>query len=153
LTSIQSEIGFVDYLTTTDRWNNLKGKLLAEKDAQKQAALRRQAAIADFGIATVDAVTESGEFVMVDASGTRVVLALAPEKTVLVVGGQKLVKDMDTAWERVKTYSYVTESARMRAFYNGQVPGSTISNSYVSSTAPFQKGHFHLILIEEQVGY
>lgn len=126
--------------------------MLAEKDTKKQAELRRQSSIADFGISSVDALTEGGEFVVADASGSRVVLAHAPGKTIYVVGAQKVVKDMDTAMERLKKYSFETESARIRKTYEGMA-GSTLANVFVNSAAPFNKGHFHFVILEEAVGY
>lgn len=131
---------------------NLKAKVLAEKDAAKQAKLRRQAATSDFALSTVDALTETGEFIAADASGTRVVVFHAAEKVVLVVGSQKIVKDLPTAHQRLQQYVYETESARIRATYPG-MPGSTIANLLESRSAPFATGHFHFIIVEEQVGF
>lgn len=142
----------MDYLASTDRWDNLKARVLAEKDAKKQAELRRLATTSDYALSSVDAVTENGEFIIVDASGTRVVVAHAASKVILVVGAQKIVKDMDTAWERVKKYTYETESARIRKVYEG-MSGSTLANVFINNSAPFNKGHFHFVILEEAAGF
>lgn len=148
-----SEIGFVDYLMTTDRWNNLKAKVLSEKDPEKQKELRRLATTSDYAISTVDAVTEDGQFVVVDASGTRVVVVHAASKVIFVVGSQKLVKDLDTAFDRVHNISYPTESARVRVVYPGAA-GSTLANTFVGKTSlPYNKGKFHFLIVEENVGF
>lgn len=128
--------------------------MLAEQDKEKQAELRRQATTSDYAISSVDAITEKGEYALVDASGTRVVLTHSASKGVVyVVGAQKIVKDMDSAWERIKSYVYETESARVRKTYAG-VPGSTLANSLVSATAgPYNKGRFHFVIVNEVVGF
>lgn len=128
--------------------------MLAEKDKEKQADMRRQATTSDYAISSVDAVTQNGEFALVDASGTRVVLTHSATKGVVyIVGAQKIVKDMDTAWERIKSYVYETESARVRKTYAG-VPGSTLANSLVVNTShPYNKGRFHFIIAKEVIGF
>lgn len=146
----------IDYLagSGSERWNNLKGKMLAEKDATKQAELRRQANTADYAISSVDAITQEGEFALVDASGTRVVLTHSAAKGVVyVVGAQKIVKDVDSAWERIKSYVYETESARVRKQYPGAA-GSTLANSLiVNNQQPYAKGRFHFVIVNEVVGF
>lgn len=127
--------------------------MLAEKDSAKQAELRRQATTSDYAICSVDAVTENGEFAMVDASGTRIVLPYSAGKMIFVVGSQKIVKDVPTAWERVHNYVYETESARVRQVYKG-AKGSTLANKFEVATAgPYNQGRFHFVLVEEPVGY
>lgn len=128
--------------------------MLSEKDKEKQAELRRQATTSDYAISSVDAITQNGEFALVDASGTRLVLTHSASKGVVyIVGTQKIVKDMDSAWERIKSYVYETESARVRKVYAG-APGSTLANSLVVNTShPYNKGRFHFVLVKEIVGF
>lgn len=142
----------MDYLTSTTRWDNLKGKMLAEKEPSKQANLRRLGLTADYALSSIDAVTESGEFIQVDASGTRVGFAYAAGQMIYVVGTQKIVKDMNEAWERVRTYSWENESARVRLTSPG-AKGSTIANAIINFSVPYQKGKFHFLFVEEPVGY
>lgn len=66
------EIGFEDYLISKAHpWKNLKEDIVAEKDPAKQAALRRQAILADYFLGSVHAVAESGELVIASASGSQ----------------------------------------------------------------------------------
>ena len=126
--------------------------MLAEKDPVKQAHIRRLSATSDYAISSVDAVTEEGEFLMADASGTRIVVAHAAGKVIFIVGSQKIVKDMDTAFDRLHSLTFVTESARMRTAIPG-IAGSTIANVLIGNTAPFAKNRFHFLIVEEPVGF
>jgi hypothetical protein len=69
----QREIGFVDYLKAGEHgWDNLHAKVLAEQDMGKQAQLRRQASLAEYYLSSACAISEQGDIVVVDLTGTRV---------------------------------------------------------------------------------
>jgi hypothetical protein len=69
----------------------------------------------DVIVGSVHAVTEDGLLVAVSASGSQLgPYAAGAEKVVFVVGGQKVVPDLDTAFRRVRTYSYPKEHERWR---------------------------------------
>jgi len=63
------EIGFVDYLSSDKHsWNNLKEKIVSEKDPKKQVELRKKSITADYFLGSVHAVTQSGEVVVASAT-------------------------------------------------------------------------------------
>lgn len=83
-----------------------------------QADIRKQIAIGatpDVVVGSVHAVTEDGILLAASASGSQLgPYAAGAEKVVWVVGGQKVVPDLDTAFHRVRTYSYPKEHERWR---------------------------------------
>lgn len=78
------------------------------------AALYRQVFSADWYFASTNAVTEAGEIYNVDGNANRVAaITFGPKNVLLVVGCNKLVKDMPTAEERVRQIAAPANTARL----------------------------------------
>lgn len=78
------------------------------------AALYRQVFSADWYFASANAVTEAGEIYNVDGNANRVAaITFGPKNVLLVVGCNKLVKDMPTAEERVCQIAAPANTARL----------------------------------------
>eukprot|EP01122_Echinamoeba_exundans_P003672 TRINITY_DN1374_c0_g1_i2.p2 TRINITY_DN1374_c0_g1~~TRINITY_DN1374_c0_g1_i2.p2 ORF type:complete len:250 (+),score=79.75 TRINITY_DN1374_c0_g1_i2:45-752(+) len=149
------EVGFVDYLKAGEHgWDNLHAKILAEQDPAKQTTLRRQASLAEYYLSSACAVSEQGDIVVVDLTGTRVApFAYDAQKVVVVIGANKITKDYDTAVKRTNEWCLPLESARVRVAYG--VPGSAINN-FVAIRGPNPwggQGRFHVIIVKESLGY
>lgn len=149
--SLQTEIGLVDHLKSETKWNNLHSAVLKEEDAAKQANLRRLAYGADFAFLSCDAITQEGDFAVSDASGTRVGVFHACGQAIIVVGANKIVKDMKEAEDRIRNYCYVLESARVRAAYGW--PSSNVSNVLAVHTQGLMPSKFHFIIVKESLGF
>ena len=68
---------------------------------------------ANFYLASANAVTEHGEIYQVDGNSNRIsALAYGPERVILVVGKNKIVKDLRSAVERVKRYAAPANATR-----------------------------------------
>jgi L-lactate utilization protein LutB len=65
-----AQIGLLDVIKTNPEWNNLHKAILAETDQAKVGALRRASFNADYWISGVNAITESGDIVTVDGTGS-----------------------------------------------------------------------------------
>jgi hypothetical protein len=76
--------------------------------------LLRAALTADVMVSGVNAVTEQGELVFVDASCTRVAPILyGPAKVILVAGGNKIVPNLANAQERIRHFVAPTNARRL----------------------------------------
>lgn len=81
---------------------------------EKTVALRRQGMTADFMIASTNAITLDGKLVNLDGMGNRVAaLAFGPTKVILVVGMNKVVADLDSAFSRIKHYAAPVNDIRL----------------------------------------
>jgi len=147
------EIGYTEYAKTATQWNNLHTKILAEKDQGKAAKLRNEAMLADYFLSSVSAITESGDILACDFTGTRVgAFYQAAGNLVLVVGHQKIVPTLDTAFQRQSEYCLPLESARSRVAY--KVPGSAINNiAVISGSNPWGPTRIHVIIVKETLGF
>jgi L-lactate utilization protein LutC len=148
-----SEIGFVDYLKSgTHGWNNLHANILAEKDATKQAELRKQSVISDFYLGSVHAVSETGEMVIASNSGSQLPhLAFTSPNVILVVGTQKITPDLSSAISRMEDYVFPLEDARAKSIGWG---GSLIAKILILKKENKMIGrNFTVLFVNEKLGY
>lgn len=74
----------------------------------------RQGLQADYFVSGVNAVTEQGELVFVDASCTRVApILFGPKKVILVAGCNKIVPNLANAQERIRHFVAPTNAKRL----------------------------------------
>lgn len=79
-------------------------------------ALYRKTFCADTYFSSVNAITEEGEIFNVDGNGNRVAAMLyGPDKVILVVGVNKIVKNIDEAVKRNKALSGPANAKRLNA--------------------------------------
>jgi len=157
-TSLQ-EIGFTEFLKTTTKWDNVHGRILAEPDQAKSSELRRTLGnTVQYYLTSVIAVTEQGEFCVGDLTGTRVgPIPHSAGKVVILIGANKIVKDMEVADDRAWHYAMPLESARARIAYAAfGVQGSYLNNYIkIHNGNPFAApGRFNFIVVRNMsLGY
>ena len=147
------QIGFVDYLKgTTHGWNNLHAAIIAEKNPEKQAALRQQAVFSDYYLGSAHAVTEAGELVIASASGSQLPhLVYTSSNIILVVGAQKIVPTLEDALQRIKEHVFPLEDARMKSVGYG---GSVLAKLLVLFREPaMMKRTVRVIFVDEVLGF
>ena len=110
------EIGFIELLKSGKHaWNNIKDKLLAEKDPKRQAELRRKSVTSEYYLGSVHAVAETGEIVVASASGSQLPsYTFSSNNIIWVVGTQKITPDLEEAIKRVRTHALPLEDRRMK---------------------------------------
>ncbi|MBA2853044.1 Fe-S-cluster containining protein [Methanococcus maripaludis] len=70
---------------------------------EEKMDILRQQLTSDIFISSTNAITASGELVNIDGVGNRVsAMSFGPKKVIIVVGLNKLCKDVETAFERIK---------------------------------------------------
>lgn len=86
-----------------------------------QIKLMRQAASADFFLTGVNAITEDGKLVNTDGFGNRVGgLVFGPRKVIVVCGANKIVPDVNAAFERVKKVAAPINARRHYLKHGGE---------------------------------
>lgn len=130
----------------------------------------RQSFFADAYVCSSNAVTESGELYNVDGTGNRVAaLAYGPKKVIIVVGVNKIVKDLGEAIQRVKTCAappntrrlgfdtYCNKVGHCMKVDGGMTDGCAaemrICCSHLVTGYQRQKDRIHVILVGEPCGY
>ena len=145
------EIGFTEILKNkAHKWNNLKDKILAEKDEAKQLELRKKSAASQYTIGSVHAVAETGEILIASASGSQIPsYAYSSKNVIWIVGTQKIVKDIEDGIERIRKYCLPLEDKRMR---NKGADGSTIGKILIFEREIMNR-NITLIFVNEKLGF
>ena len=83
-------------------------------DDARKLEVRRAQLTCDLFLSGSNAVTLEGDIVNVDGAGNRVAaLTFGPKKTVVVVGANKIVRDLDEAFERLETFASPMNNKRL----------------------------------------
>ena len=147
-----NQIGFTDFLkSNTHLWNNLRDKIVSEKDPQKQTELRKKSVTADYFLGSVHAVTQAGEVIVASATGSQLPsYAYTSNHVVWVVGTQKIVLNMEEGLRRIREYCFPLEDQRMK---QAGVKGSSIGKILVfeRETLPFRT--VTLMFVNEKLGF
>lgn len=147
------EIGFIDYFKTNPLgWDNLKEKILQEKDPARQSVLRKQSVISDFYLGSVHALTEEGEILIASNSGSQLPhLAFTSPNVILIVGAQKIVPDLKAALSRLEKYVFPLEDKRMKDLDFG---GSQISKILtIKKENKIMDRKVSVIFVREKLGF
>lgn len=105
-------------------WDNVHVKILVETDYAKQGELRHNiGSTVDYYLTSMSTVTETGALVHSDLPGSKVRgVAFGTANVIVLMGSNKLVKDVQEAHKRIHEFAVAAESARARDAYG--VPGS-----------------------------
>ena len=148
-----NQIGFVDFLKAGEHgWNNLHAAIIAETDKAKQSALRKQAALSDFYLGSVHALSETGEFLVASASGSQLPhIVLTSPNLIFVVGAQKIVPNLQEAMKRLEEYVVPLEEARMQ---KAMGMGTSLNKIVTFKKEPPYLGRkVRMIIVNEKLGF
>ena len=146
------EIGFVDLLSSGEHtWNNLKEKIVSEKDPKKQAELRKKSITSEYFLGSVHAVTQSGEVVIASATGSQLAsYVYASNNVIWVLGTQKIVSNLEEGFRRIREYVFPLEDQRMKqAGFKGSAIGKILI--FEMESLPYRT--ITLIFVNEKLGF
>ncbi len=124
--------------------------------------LYRKSFFADAYFTSSNAITENGEIYNVDGTGNRVAAMLyGPDKVIIIVGRNKLVKDLDQAILRVKETAAPANNVRLNKDNPCTKVGycmdckqeSRICNEYTVIKRQGNKDRIHVIIVNKELGY
>lgn len=138
--------------------------------AEDKRAFFRQSFCADFYLSSANAITEDGVLYNVDGNSNRVAcICHGPDKVVLIVGRNKIVKDLDEAVARVKRIACPANCQRLScktpchetgvcigvtgSMADGCKGDGRICCNYVVTGYQRNKERMHIILVNEELGY
>ncbi|VVB94762.1 LUD domain protein [uncultured archaeon] len=146
------QIGFTDVLKSGKHsWKNLKDKILSEKDPARQMELRKKSVTAEYMIGSVHAVVETGEVLVVNATGSSIpAYSFSSDNVIWVVGTQKIVPNVEEGFKRLREYCFPLEDKRMKSI--GQ-PGSTLGKFLLFEKEILPNRKITLIFVNEKLGF
>jgi len=142
------------FKTRTDV-DNFRAKMMAAMHAKDYAAMgkaRSDGFTADNFVSSVSALSEAGDVITADLTGTRTGPVISAKKLIFVVGSNKIVATRQAARDRLYNFCVPLESARSRVAYG--VPGSN-ANYVVELNAenPFGPRPIVVVLLRGSWGF
>lgn len=112
--------------------------------------MRALGASPDYVVGSAHALTEDGLLLIASASGSQLgPLVSGAAHVILVIGGQKIVRDVPTGIRRIYEYCYPVEDARARQAYG--VPSGV--NNVLIVNKVIAPGRVTAIIVRESLGF
>jgi L-lactate utilization protein LutC len=143
-------LGLTETLADVSRFHGLRSELMRLREAKDSDGMRRLAASPDVVVGSVHALTEKGQAVIASATGSQLApYAYGAGRVIWVVGTQKIVPDLDGAFDRIQKYTYPLENARALKAYGAP---SFVAKLLVVNRE-FAPGRIHVVLLRENLGF
>ena len=141
--------GIFDALQDQDLYNALRHQSMKMDRKTHGREIRKLLAAPDFMLGSVQAITEDGILVDVSATGSQIgPYASTAGKLILVVGSQKIVPDLETAFRRMREYVQPWEEAQVRKAVNME----TFVGKILIIEREWLAGRMTVILVREPLG-
>jgi L-lactate utilization protein LutC len=113
------DAGIFDALQEPEKYDWLRTKFMKMDRKTQGREIRKLIAAPDFMLGSVQALTEDGILVISSATASQIgPYAATAGKVILVVGSQKIVPDLETAFQRMREHVQPWEEAQTRAAAN-----------------------------------
>jgi len=149
LSETMQTLGITAEIDESGRYDSVRSRL-NELDRQTQGReMRKLGAAPDYMVGSAHAITDDGEIVVASGSGSQLgAYAYAAGHVILVVGHQKLVRDLEEGLRRVREYSVPREYLRMQSL---GYPGTLLAKTLIIQQEP--SGRIRVILVPETLGF
>lgn len=142
------DAGIVDELMESETHDFVRKRTLKMDRVTQRDEMRKAGAAPDVMVNSVHAVTEAGQLVITSATGSQIgPIASGAGKLILVIGSQKIVPDLDTAFRRITEFIVPYEEARL-----GVAPGVAKIARTLILEREYAPGRATIILVREPIG-
>jgi len=149
LSETMRELGVASEIDESGRYDSVRSRLNALDRETQSREMRKLGAAPDYIVGSAHAVTDEGEIIVGSGSGSQLgAYAYAGGNVILVIGHQKLVRDVDEGLRRVREYSLPREYARMQA---AGFPGSLLAKTLIIHHEPSDR--ISVILVPKTLGF
>lgn len=142
-------LGLNHEINETGQFNAVKSKLMQMNRETQSLEMQKLGAAPEYVIGSVHAVTEDGHILIASATGSQLPsYVYGASHVIWVVGTQKIVKDVKTGMERIRTYTVPLENERaMKAYGRGTSLNKLL---LVNKERP---GRITIIFVKENLGF
>lgn len=144
------ESGLEQSLNNPDLYVSVRDKYMAHYgNPEKAVEMRRIGSASDYAVGSVHALTQEGHVVIASASGSQLPnYVYGASNVIWVVGAQKIVSDLDEAFDRIENHTLPLEDKRALAAY-----GVNSSINKVLIYRKEQNKRVTIVLVKEPVGF
>ncbi len=144
------KLGIKDEIDKSGRFDALRPKMFAMNRETQGREICKLGGAPDFAAGSVHAVTEDGSVMIASKTGSQLgPYASGAAKVIWVVGAQKLVKNLDEGFRRIKEYCYPLEEEHMHQLYNL----GTGVNKVLIINQEFRPDRITMIIVKEELGF
>ena len=141
--------GVADDIERSGRYQPLRLRLYRMDRQMQHREMRTLAASPDYVVGSVHALTEGGSLLIASASGSQLGPLVGAGQVILVIGAQKIVRDVATGMRRIYEYCYPLEDARARQAYG--VPSGV--NNILIINKEVIPGRVTAIIVNARLGF
>jgi hypothetical protein len=144
------KLGIKDEIDKSGRYDAIRPKMFALNRETQGREIRKLGGAPDFAAGSVHAVTEDGHVLIASNTGSQLgPYASGAGKVIWVVGAQKIVRDLDEGFRRIREYCYPLEIEHMKQLYNM----STAVNKILIVNRELRPDRITMIIVKEEVGF
>jgi hypothetical protein len=149
LSETLTELSLRAELEESGRYDSVRAKLASLDRETQGREMRKLGAAPDYIVGSAHAITDDGVVMVGSGSGSQLgAYAYAAGTVILVVGHQKLVRDIPHGLRRLGEYALPREYARMQSV---GYPGSLLAKTLLIEHEP--GGRIIVILVPETLGF
>jgi len=142
--------GVAEDIESSGRYQPLRLRLYQMDRQMQRREMRSMASAPDYVVGSAHAVTETGSVLVASASGSQLgPLVSGAYKVILVIGGQKIVRDLETGMRRIYEYCFPLEDDRARRAYG--IPSGV--NNVLIINRGVTPGRITVVLVKETLGF
>ena len=143
------DAGLFKEFMDNEHYDFIRRRTLKMDRITQRDEIRKAGAAPDVMVNSVHAITEEGQIVVTSASGSQIgPIASGAGRLILVIGSQKIVPDLDTAFRRIREHVFPYEDARLR---EAMGVGTKITRTLILDQ-DFMPGRTTIILVREPIG-
>jgi hypothetical protein len=143
------DLGLFQELFESGRYESVRGQYMKMDRQTQRREIRKLMAAPDYMLGSVQAVTQGGDLVAASASASQLgPYASGAGRLILVVGSQKVVRDLDEAMRRIEQKVFPYEDALVRERMNI----STFIGKVLIIRREWIDGRITAVLVREAVG-
>jgi hypothetical protein len=143
-------LGITYEIEKSGRYAALRPRIWSMDRETEANEIRRLGAAPDVMLGSVHAVTESGSLLAASMSGSQLgPYVSGAGRVILVVGTQKIVRDLEEGLLRINEYAYRLEDARAQAAYGIH----SAVNKVLVINREITPGRITVVLVDEVLGF
>jgi hypothetical protein len=142
------DAGIFDEFMNNENYDFIRRRTMKMDRNTQRDEMRKAGAAPDIMVNSAHAVTEAGQIVMTSATGSQIgPIASGAGKLILVIGSQKMVPDLDTAFRRIEDYVIPYEEDRLNVAH-----GVAKMNRTLILEGDHTPGRTTIILVRQPIG-
>ena len=143
-------LGLSDVLNSDDYVSGRDKMMALWGDESKKREMKQVSATPDYSLGSAHAVTEDGKVLIASASGSQLPSkSFGADNVVLVVGAQKIVKDLNEGIKRIEEHVVPLEDKRAMEVYGNP---TSFNKLLVLAKEPVA-GRTKIVIVKESLGF